>query len=152
MIFFFNITVTTSAQCSRYHTSLNIYISISGIADPQACVYAQTITEPRTVLSVTSAVAKENIAILEISPYVAGKYLPINVGAEFPNVLWYRALYCGIIGISKDNFDGMMKANWIDLQSNKIASISSDTFRLVPSLRQLNLSEFFFKIKFQNKQ
>lgn len=145
----FNITAT-SIQCESYNKRYyenqdSDYISIEGIADPQTCVYKQPINDLRTMLSVTSAVAKENIVLLDIDHTQNSKYLPVYAGREFPNLSKYNAENRGVIRISKDNFFGMKKIRFIDLDNNRITSLTQDVFAGLTALERIDLGEFFEK-------
>lgn len=116
-----------------------------GIADPQVCAYWKSIIEPRTVISVSSAVDKENIVVLDVSGIAGTKYLPIGVASKFPNVNVYYASFCGVTEITKENFAGMTKTRMITLDFNKITSISQGVFADLTSLERISLCKFYKK-------
>lgn len=77
-------------------------------------------------------------------------YLPIEMDQTFPNLERYNAGYCALTTISKDNFKGLSKLNYLALQGNKIEKIQSDTFEDLVSLDGLHLDKN--RIRFLNAE
>lgn len=148
--FFINISVTTTVQCESYNKvsidSYRGYINVVGIADPQSCVYKKATNDSRIIISVASNVTKENIVDLDIQYSENSLYLPINVGTEFPNLNQYKAQSRGVIEISKENFAGMMKIRFIDLDYNKITTLTQDMFASLKTLERIDLGKFIKKL------
>lgn len=68
-------------------------------------------------------------------------FLPVQVGANFPNLLAYAARGCSIKIITKTNFEGLSKLRSLFLWYNEIEKISSDTFKDLKDLELLWLGK-----------
>lgn len=68
-------------------------------------------------------------------------YLPTNVDEVFPALTWYRAFDCSIKSVTKENFMNLIKLIYLDLGSNRIERIESNTFDDLTSMKYLYLSE-----------
>ena len=68
--------------------------------------------------------------------------MPINVGAEFPNLQEYYADDCGIVGISRENFAGMTKITFIDLDYNQITFLTQDMFVGLTTLKRIDFGKY----------
>ena len=138
--------MSNSAHCEFYVKNYpngdgSEYYTFVNIAEPQSCLYKKAINEPNIVISITPDVAKENIVLLDIDHSERSKYLPINVGIEFPNLSWYQAENRGVIEISKENFAGMKNMRFIDLDYNQITSLTQGIFVELPSLERIDLGK-----------
>lgn len=69
------------------------------------------------------------------------KYLPINLGAKFPNLLALFAGECSIKEVSKINFKGLGKLQHLFLHHNQIEQIDDGTFKHVPAVEEILLCE-----------
>lgn len=66
-------------------------------------------------------------------------FLPVSVNETFPNLKNLEARYCSLRFISKKNFEGLFKLEYLDLEENFIEKIESDTFDGLDNLKYVNL-------------
>lgn len=69
------------------------------------------------------------------------QYLPSNLGEKFPNLLSLFADGCSIEELSKENFKGLNKLNYLELSDNQIETINDDVFEYTPEIKGIDLGE-----------
>lgn len=69
------------------------------------------------------------------------EYLPYKVHLQPPNLSTYRAAFCSIKEISKENFENLNRLKHIDLNYNRIEKIAGNTFNGLRSLKKVELSK-----------
>lgn len=69
------------------------------------------------------------------------KFLPIEIYKSFPNLNALDAVGCSISVISKKNFEKLDKLTGLFLDRNHIATVYSDTFEDLTSLKRLSFSK-----------
>lgn len=68
-------------------------------------------------------------------------FLPVDVSKTFSNLVVLKAWDCSLTTISRENFRGLGKLQFLDLESNYINKITRDTFRDLESLEWIWLSK-----------
>lgn len=79
------------------------------------------------------------------------EFLPVSVFLKFSNVQFYYADRCSIREIAKINFENLLKLQIVNLSFNRIKTIKHDTFKGLPKLEEILLSNvfsFFFAFPF----
>lgn len=87
----------------------------------------------------------DTVRLLDLSRNRNIKFLPICVGYKFPNMVFYEAERCTIKEISKFNFQNLFHLRKLNLIGNMLATIQSDTFYDLVSLRTLLLGKSCLK-------
>jgi hypothetical protein len=72
------------------------------------------------------------------------EFLPTKVLSVFPNLEAFSAPRCSIREISKENFVGLSKLEYLSLSGNQIKTVRSGTFEGLSSLTTVWLSKFDF--------
>jgi Leucine-rich repeat (LRR) protein len=72
------------------------------------------------------------------------EFLPTKIANVFPNLEAFSAYACSIREISKENFVGLSKLEFLDLHYNQIKTIRSGTFEGLSSLKAVHLCKFDF--------
>ena len=67
------------------------------------------------------------------------KYLPVNIGESFPNIMIISASGNSIEKVSSENFKNMPQLKSLNLSGNRIKTLSSDTFENLDNLEELIL-------------
>lgn len=67
------------------------------------------------------------------------QFLPEYPAKNFPNLIVYRAWACAIEKVFKVNFENLNKLRLLDLKTNQLERIESDTFEDLISLDFLDL-------------
>lgn len=130
------ITKAKEVSCERY-SDLNWGGNVGLV---KTCyLWTTSIDEPDVTIS-----AQDN-SITGVTLYGNKKivYLPIGVGEKFSNLIGYTAGSCSIIAISRGNFKALNKTKFLNLNSNQIEKIASDTFIELNNLEELYLSKKF---------
>lgn len=68
-------------------------------------------------------------------------FLPVDVSKTFSNLVVLKAWDCSLTTISRENFRGLGKLQFLDLETNQISKITRDTFRDLESLEWIWLSK-----------
>lgn len=135
----------SSVECESYvPVGTGFYVDVTGIDQPQACIYKTPVTESGLVLRSSSAVAKESIVIVDVEDVTASEYLNVGFGSTFPNLQYLRADGCNIKEITRASFEGLTRIKFIDLDYNQITVISSSVFAGLTSLVRLDLGRIEF--------
>lgn len=66
-------------------------------------------------------------------------YLPYNASHVFPGVIEYKAAYCKLQKLFRENFSGLQKLKALHLGHNELQIIDDDTFDGLRSLEFLSL-------------
>lgn len=106
-------------------------------------IFSETDTPEPTIFDVDNQI--DGIDFSENKRIV---FLPILVHETFPNLIGYYAFHCSIREISKKNFDKLSRLEDLNLNSNHIERIKSDTFEDLVSLTQLHISGVFCCVYF----
>lgn len=91
----------------------------------------------------------EAVERIDLSDMKKIKFLPIGIADIFPNLMHFWASACSIRKISKENFQNLVKLEWLALPFNQIDEIAENSFDDLSHLEYLELS--YNKIKFLNK-
>lgn len=75
--------------------------------------------------------------------------LPIEVAAQFINLLGYSASGCSVKEISYENFKGLTQLNELWLDQNQIEKISDNAFQDLIDLQFLHLGKKIYKKLFE---
>lgn len=67
------------------------------------------------------------------------RFLPINMSNAFKNLRKLKANNCGMIGISRSNFNDLIYLKEIDISFNSLSSIPENTFNVLVVLENLEL-------------
>lgn len=67
------------------------------------------------------------------------KFLPVNIGESFPNLIAMKASGNSIANITRETFMNLPKLKFLNLSFNKIKSLNPDTFEYLTGLENLNL-------------
>lgn len=102
-----------------------------------------------SLLANSSSISEQNTTISSLQKSVRGLWLQskkilfllIQIAAAFPYLSGYRAIRCSTKEISQRNFEGLYRLKFLDLGSNEIEKISSDTFNDLKDLQVIGLSE-----------
>lgn len=102
------------------------------------------------IMTVISEIKSTQVTISESDNQIDGinfsenrniLFLPVLVYKKFPNLIAYYAFHCSIREISKKNFEKLSRLEDLNLNSNQIERIRSDTFEDLVALQQLHISE-----------
>lgn len=105
------------------------------------------------IMDVASVIKSTEVTISERDDEIDGidfsenkniLYLPVLVHEKLPNLIAYYAYHCSVREISKRNFEKLDRLEDLNLNSNQIETIGSDTFEDLVALQQLHISECFF--------
>lgn len=106
------------------------------------------------IMDVASVIKSTEVTISERDDEIDGidfsenkniLYLPVLVHEKLPNLIAYYAYHCSVREISKRNFEKLGRLEDLNLNSNQIETIGSDTFEDLVALQQLHISECFFR-------
>lgn len=104
--------------------------------------------DEKTAINATNFVIAElkdeDIGGIDFNYNKAIEYLPYKIYMQLPNLVTYRAQWCSIKQISKQNFEELRRLKNILLNNNKIQKISGNTFRGLEKLIEIDLSEFLY--------
>lgn len=84
----------------------------------------------------------EDIGGIDFNYNKAVEYLPYKIHMQLPNLVTYRAKFCSIKQISKENFEKLTRLKSVELNNNQIQKISGNTFQGLEKLLQVVLSKF----------
>lgn len=82
---------------------------------------------------------RSDVYIFNVAFQEKVKKLPNDFDNRFPNLSIYNASHCSIQSISNENFDEMIKLQYLYLDNNQIEVIPKDTFSVLGSLIMLHL-------------
>lgn len=69
------------------------------------------------------------------------KFLPKRIGENFPNLIEFRTDNCGLTVARNYFFENMQNLEFLNLNSNKIATVESDAFKDLIKVQYLNLND-----------
>jgi Leucine-rich repeat (LRR) protein len=122
-------------------TILNFDIDVIEI-----CNVAETTVIDELNMTVVTIIDDPNMTVptvirLNFQPNEKINYLLVKVADSFPNLEMYNALGCSVKEISKENFAGLKKLKFLNLNFNKIERINSETFEDLVTLEELHLGK-----------
>lgn len=88
------------------------------------------------------AVRDHRIEVLFFSPNRNVQFLPVKVANFFPHLQHYRASFCFIKVVLKENFKRLSELTILDLSHNFIVAIHDDTFDDLQNVDVIDLSEY----------
>lgn len=104
------------------------------------------VMKQRTVINATNFIIAElkdeDIEGVDFEGNTNIEYLPYKIYKQFPSLVEYRAQFCSIKQITRENFEKLNRLKYLVLGYNQIEKISSDTFRDLESLLHFTLSEY----------
>lgn len=121
---------------------LNRNFSSGGVENTLSCLMNKT-TVIDSIGFTISTPRNETIGALEMNNNSKIRFLPEEVGEQFPNLLAYYAFSCSLTEVSKINFQSLFNLKVLVLNSNKIENIAVNTFEDLKSLVVLNLGKQF---------
>jgi hypothetical protein len=87
----------------------------------------------------------ENVKAIDMSENKKIIFLPDSPADVFPNLEIYYSFNCAIKEITRENFRGLIKLNYLQLAYNQIEIIRSDTFQDLAAIERIDLREKIFK-------
>lgn len=139
---FFLVSIVTLATASEVEVECESYASCH---EASSCCIMTVISEIKST-EVSISEGDNQIDGINFSENKNILFLPVLVHEKFPNVIAYYAFHCSIREISKKNFEKLSRLEDLNLNSNQIEIIRSDTFEDLVALQQLHISEGFVSV------
>ena len=95
-------------------------------------------------MSALAPVVKEDVIILDVENVADSDYIPINLAEQFPNLEFIKAERCSIRGLAVATLAGLTKIRFIDLDYNKIQTLTAEMFQGLTTLERIDMGESKF--------